>query len=250
MKDFIAVAVILGAGFAFSGCTNTSFYDAKWGRDKPKTSFMVLDSSEARNGIYSWRPDTVAAVSRGVYAKDKQGQIITYEKSVSYVKSEPTNKFKKKEYGTRKISVPYYEQKLCVMSAAAIKAQDSEGGLVINVPVSAAGAKSEVDFRAVVREIQRVTELSRKKEAATFLDIALFNICLASMNGYIEDPEIIRSLVMEAIAKSATIAELEAETKQKELNPDLEQSSSGINVSGTTSGETAKPPEDLDLGKK
>lgn len=210
MKDFIAVAVMLGASFAFSGCTSTSIYEAKWGKEKPTYAHALLDNNEARNGIFIWKPDAAAAVSLAVYKKDANGNLIG-----------PTKRKRVVEGVAIEDLVYLYEQKACVMSSAAIKLRDSDGGLSLKVPASEVKGTA-VELRAAARELQKFTLLSSKNEAATFLDVALFNICMASMNGYIEDPKIVKDLIMDAIEKAANIAVKVENTKQQVLNTNEE----------------------------
>lgn len=243
MKYFIAVAVTLIVSLNLTGCT--SIWELKYGKEKPAITHQFLTiENNPRHGIYAWGPDASAAVTLGVYKKDSDGKIIPFERSKLVLDSETvasSNKSKDKNYGierkyrTENETAYLYEQKTCVMSAAAIKTRDSEGGLTVKIPAS-----TVVELGAVARELQKATVLSSKNEAATFLDVALFGICMASLNGYIEDPEIIKSLIMSAIENSATIATKVEETKQEALNPDPKQNPSGIKVDEITSGGESK----------
>ncbi len=181
MKKFIVVAVVLGASFIFSGCT--SVYELKYGKEKPSISHTFLEDAGKRNGIYAWKPDSSAAVSFTAYTRDKEGNLV------------PSNNTINPSY--------LFEQKACVMSAAAIKARDSEGGLTLNITPPTSGVKA--DFDAIIREVEKITLLSKKHEAATFLDVAFFGICMASINGSINSSQVDK-LMSEAIIYASSIA--------------------------------------------
>ncbi|MGB2784795.1 hypothetical protein [Psychrobacter sp.] len=195
MNKCIALAAILVASTNFTGC---SVWDIKYGEGKPKITHQLHDvNGEERDGIYAWNPDTVGAVTSRTYPTDKDGKLI-------YVlKGEKT--------------VPLSIPRTCVMSAAAIKAKDSEGGVTVNVnpPVGSTG----VNFNAMSRELQKITVLSTKSEAATFLDVALFGICMSTMNGQLQESEN-RALFEIAIKESAAIAIAAEGTKREAIKPD------------------------------
>ncbi|MGP5347226.1 hypothetical protein ACTXLJ_11265 [Psychrobacter celer] len=172
---------MLGVGFNFSGCT--SIHELTYGKEKPSISYTFLDDKGKRNGIYAWKPNSSAAVSLTAYIRDKQDNLIP-------------------DYNTTNPSY-LFEQKACVMSAAAIKARDSEGDITLNLTPPTSSA--EVDFGAIIREVEKITLLSAKHEAATFLDVAFFGICMASNNGSINSSQVDK-LMSEAIAQAASIA--------------------------------------------
>ena len=181
MKKIIVLAIMLGVGFNFSGCT--SVHELKYGKEKPSISHTFLEDADKRNGIYAWKPDSSAAVSFTAYIRDKEGNLVPSDNIInpSYL----------------------FEQKACVMSAAAIKARDSEGGLTLNITPPASGSKADLD--AIIREVEKITLLSAKHEAATFLDVAFFGICMASINGSIKSSQV-DMLMTEAIIYAASIA--------------------------------------------
>ena len=217
MNKCIAVAGILATSVTFGGCT--SLYELKYGKEKAPISFSYLTEDGKSDGVHAWKPDASAAVSMSKYLKNPQGEMISYERNRAYLESKTGNLFKRTEkYKTVKETAYFYEQKTCVMSAAAIKARDSEGGLTINVTVPE-GVGTGVELGGVVRELQKITALQSKDEAATFLDVALFGICMASMNGYISPVEV-PFLIQEAIKQSATIATTIEKTKQNVISTD------------------------------
>lgn len=202
MKVFIAVAVVLAASFISSGCTSTSLYEAKYGKEKPIPSFATLTNNEARNGIFIWRPDSSAAVSLAVYKRDVAGNLVG-----------PNPRKRIIDGVTIEDSVYLHEQKACVMSSAAARSRDSAGGVNIQV---APPAGTAIDVGAVAAEIQKNTLLSTTSEANTFLDVALFGICMSSMNGFIE-PGDVSILIRDAVEKAATIAMEAEKANQKKL---------------------------------
>ncbi|OXL18920.1 hypothetical protein [Psychrobacter sp. DAB_AL32B] len=215
MNKFTAVAVILATSFTFSGCT--SWYELKFGKEKAPISFSYLTQDGKSDGIHAWKPDASAAVSMSRYLRDSDGKIITYERDRAMFKYNQKGKITEKYYEGKE-TVNLYEQKTCVMSAAAIKARDSEGGLTLNVTVPE-GVGTGVELGGVVRELQKITTLQSKDEAATFLDVALFGICMASMNDYISPVEV-PLLMQEAIKQSASIATAIEKTKKDVMSTD------------------------------
>jgi len=204
VKIFIVVSMVLGASFIFSGCTSTSLYEAKYGKEKPIPSFVTLTNKEARNGVFIWRPDSSAAISLAVYNRDINGNLV-----------EPSKRQRLVEGVIIEDSVYLHEQKACVMSSAAARARDSSGGVNIQVAQPAGIA---VDLGAVAAEIQKNTLLSTTSEANTFLDVALFGICMSSMNGFIE-PKEVPQLIKDVVEKAATIAMEAEKANQRVVSP-------------------------------
>lgn len=216
MNKCIAVAVILATSFTFSGCT--SLYELKFGKEKAPISFSYLTQDGKSDGIHAWKPDASAAVSMSKYLRDSNQKIINYERDRAMFEYNRRGKIIRKYYEGKE-TVNLYEQKTCVMSAAAIKARDSEGGFTLNVTVPE-GVGTGVELGGVVRELQKITALQSKDEAATFLDVALFGICMASMNGYISPVEV-QQLIREAIIQSASIAKSIEKTKKDLISTDV-----------------------------
>lgn len=215
MNKCIAVAMILVSSFTFSGCT--SWYEIKYGKEKAPITFSYLNEEEKINGIHAWKPDATAAVSMSRYLRDSDEKIMNYERDRSMFEYNRRGKIIRKYYeGKEKVNL--YDQKVCVMSAAAIKARDSEGGLTVNVTVPK-GVGTGVELGGVVRELQKITVLQSKYEAATFLDVALFGICMASVNGYISPAEV-PSLIQDAIKQSASMATAIEKTKKEVVSTD------------------------------
>lgn len=199
MNKYITIISILAASFTFSGC---SVWDLKYGKEKPKITYSYLTQEGKTNGLHAWNPDTSAAVSMAKNLRDSKGEIVSYEK----ITIDKLDKKGRQTADSTKITeqIYLYEQKTCVMSAAAIKARDSESGLTIKVnPVN--GTETSANFGAVTRELQKITMLQSKNEAATFLDVAFFGICMASMNDSIDKTEV-KTLMSTAITSAAAIA--------------------------------------------
>lgn len=224
MNKFVMSAIVVIVSLATSGCA-TSLWELRYGKDKPPISYTFLQDVGKRDGIYAWRPDTAAAVSLAVYVRDEKGNVVVYQKDGK--------------------SVPLYEQKTCVMSAAAIKARDSEGGfnLSITTPESATGG----ELGAITRELQKITVLSSKSEAATFLDVALFGICMASMNGYVDQAEA-QALIQDAITQAAGIASAAEQTKTQALAAGSDQALPPLAPIGP--GKPTVKPTDPGIPKK
>ena len=216
MKEYITMIAIAIVSLAFSGC---SVWDLKYGKEKPKITYSYLTDNSKRDGIHAWNPDTSAAVSMTKYLKDGQGSLINNEddENITY----------------------FYEQKTCVMSAAAIKARDSEGGLTINV-TPPSGTDTGVNLGAVTRELQKITMLQNKNEAATFLDVAFFGICMASMNDSINKTEV-KSLMDTAITNAAAIAN---GVEQPEVKVKSSGSDSGTSISSVVLDTPVQNPAD------
>ncbi len=199
MNKYIMIVAILAASVTFSGC---SVWDLKYGKEKPKITYSYLIQEGKTNGLHAWNPDTSAAVSMAKNIRDSKGEIVSYEKQTI----DKLDKKGRQTVDSTKIieQIYLYEQKTCVMSAAAIKARDSESGFIIDVtPLN--GTDASANLSAVTRELQRITMLQSKNEAATFLDVAFFGICMASMNDSINETEV-KSLMSTAITSAVAIA--------------------------------------------
>ena len=192
MKKIVVLSMMLGSGLIFSGCTSTSLYETKYGKEKPIPSFATLSNESARNGIFIWRPDSSAVVTLAVYNKDADGNLI-----------EPRKRQRIVNETILEDTVYLHEQKACVMAAATARARDSVGGF--NVNIDAPVGSTEVDIGAVAAEVQKNTLLLSTSEANTFLDVALFGICMSSINGSISSDHA-KTLMSEAIRTAASIA--------------------------------------------
>ena len=192
MKKIVVLSMILGSSLIFNGCTSTSVYEAKYGKEKPIPSFATLSNESARNGIFIWRPDSSAVVSLAVYNKDADGNFVGPRKRQRLV-----------DKTVLEDSVYLHEQKACVMSSATARARDSVGGFKVDV-VPPAG-NTRVNVGAVAAEMQKNTLLLATSEANTFLDIAFFGICMSSINGSIDNDDA-KALMSEAIQSAVSIA--------------------------------------------
>ncbi|MBV2159112.1 hypothetical protein EUC41_01195 [Achromobacter denitrificans] len=176
MLRTFAVCVVVGG---LSGC-------GAWSADKPKPSFAFV-SSEHAAGIFAWKPDAAVSVVqnrplldannspiyREVIEKDKAGN----EQSTRHSMTEP---------------------KTCVMSAAAIRVRDAEAGISLTPP------KDVGELSAVWRELQKIAILGSPSAAATYLDVAMFGICLAAMNNHIDQKET-AALIAQALKEASQL---------------------------------------------
>lgn len=209
-----------------TGCA-TSVWEMKYGKEKPPISYAFVEDGASLDGIYAWKPDAVAAVSRAAYEPNaEKNSVITYDMPVR----DENGKYVDKKF-------PLYKRKTCVMSAAAIKERNSEGGL--NLTVNAPTGKTGGTVGAVSRELQKVTILASTSEAATFLDVAMFGICMAAMNGDLDGQATIE-LFKHSITEAASIARIREQTKN-EIAADKD-GAVDIKIPPVTTG---KPPAEV-----
>lgn len=183
-----------------TGCA-TSVWEMKYGKEKPPISYAFVEDGASLDGIYAWKPDAVAAVSRAAYEPNSEkNSVITLDMPV---------RDRNGEYVAKKF--PLYKRKTCVMSAAAIKERNSEGGL--NLTVNAPTGETGGTVGAVSRELQKVTILASTSEAATFLDVAMFGICMVAMNGDLNEQT--KELFKHSITEAASIARIREQTKNE-----------------------------------
>lgn len=217
------------ATITMTGCA-TSVWEMKYGKEKPPISYAFAEDGASLDGIYAWKPDAVAAVSRAVYTVNEEtNSVITYDMPV------------RDENGIYVIKgLPLYHRKTCVMSAAAIKERNSEGGfnLTVNPPAGDTGGT----VGAVSRELQKVTILASMSEAATFLDVAMFGICTAAMNGDLNEQT--KDLFKHSITEAASIARIREQTK-KDIATDR-SSADSMKIAPATPG--TPPAEAADPG--
>ncbi len=142
----------------------TSAWDLRYGADKPHISYVSLSASETRN--------------------DKL-----------YVWNPNNN--------AAYIYVENNKASACVASADVAKARSTENELKIDIGKildTVDSAKLEDKLKIV----DNITKLGERTEKATYLNVALFHICMLAGAGKL-DQSAVRALVEQAIEKSATL---------------------------------------------
>ena len=155
-----------------SGCA-TSIWEAKWGPDKPHISYVSLEAGESQlDKLYVWNPNNNAA-----YVFQKGGS--------------PTA--------------------ACLASADVAKARSYESELKVDL----GKVLDKVDSAKLedkLKIIDTVTRLSEKGESASFLNVAMFHICMMAGAGKLTDVEASK-LMSEAIEQAAKISKPTGEPK-------------------------------------
>ena len=148
-----------------SGCA-TSIWEAKWGPDKPHISYVSLEAAESQlDKLYVWNPNNNAA----------------------YI-------FQNKGSATA----------ACLASADVAKARSYEN----EVKVDLGKILDKIDSAKVedkLKIIDTVTKISEKNESASFLNVAMFHICMMAGAGKITSAEA-NMLMAKAIDKAAEIS--------------------------------------------
>lgn len=150
---------------ALSGCA-TSVWEAKWGGDKPHISYVSLNSAESQlDKLYVWNPNNNAA-----YIFKNAGNEIS----------------------------------ACVASADVAKARNYEN----EVNVDLGKVLDKVDSASVsekLKVIETVTKLTDKGESASFLNVAMFHICMMAGSGKITEGQA-NELMALALQKSVDLS--------------------------------------------
>ena len=148
-----------------SGCA-TSVWEAKWGSDKPQISYISLNARESQlDKLYVWNPNNNAA-----YVFQKNG----------------------------------FVNAACLASADVAKARSYEN----DVKVDFGKILDKIDSAKVegkLKTIDTVTIISEKNESASFLNVAMFHICMMAGAGNITSAEA-NALMAQAIDKAAEIS--------------------------------------------
>lgn len=220
MKGFSAACA--AAVLVLSGC---SAHELWWGKQRPSVGYTFLRDEGRRDGIYAWRPDAAAAVAAPSYVRDPKGYLVKHPGRDEYL----------------------YEQRTCVLSAAAIKSRDAEGGLTVEVDAPQGATSGEIG--AIAREIQRINMLGSKNEAATFLDVALFNICIASLNGMVSDGDA-KTLIADALARATEIGKAEQDAKIRALGASTGSPASSTVIAPVKPGAQVATPANPGLPAK
>ncbi|ULA63382.1 MAG: hypothetical protein LZF86_110077 [Nitrospira sp.] len=166
----VAITLVL------SGC-GMSAWELKWGSDKPHISYASLDSGKDQaDKIYVWNPNNNAA-----YVFHKDGQ-------------DPD----KKEGEVKRL--PVEVTGACMASADVAKARSYEGEIKLDLGKLADDASLEQKQKV----LDTVTKLSERNEAASFLNVALFHICMMAGAGKIDQSQA-NTLMLKAIEEAPKV---------------------------------------------
>ena len=161
----VAKLLIFTPVLLLGGCA-TSVWEAKWGSDKPKISFVSLEAGQSQpDKLYVWNPNNNAA-----YIFQNYGSATT----------------------------------ACMASADIAKARSYDSELKVNL----GKVLDKIDSAKIedkLKIIETVTKLSEKGESASFLNVAMFHVCMMAGSGKITPSEA-NSLMGKAIDKAAELA--------------------------------------------
>lgn len=164
MVQQVGVVIAVGLCGMLGGC-GWSAWEAKWGPDKPHISYVSLESGKTQpDKLYVWNPNNDAA----------------------YVFHEMNGK-------ERSTSA-------CLASADVAKARNSEGEIKIDL----GKFLEDTTLEGKQKILDTVTKLSERNEAASFLNVALFHICMLAGADKIKDAEV-GTLIGKAIDEAAKI---------------------------------------------
>jgi hypothetical protein len=148
-----------------SGCA-TSVWDAKYGSDKPHISYISLAARENQpDKLYVWNPNNNAA-----YIFQNTGSATA----------------------------------ACLASADVAKARSYENELKIDLGKVLDKIESAT-IEDKLKIIDTVTKLSEKGESASFLNVAMFHICMMAGAGKLTNAEA-NNLMSKAIDKAAEVS--------------------------------------------
>lgn len=176
MLRTFAVCVVVGG---LGGC-------GAWSADKPKPSFAFVSSQHAA-GIFAWNPDAAVSVVQNRPLLDANSSPIYRD----VIERDTAG-------NEQVIRNPMTEPKTCVISAAAIRVRDTEAGASFTPP------KDVGELRVIWRELQKIAILGSPSAAATYLDVAMFGICLAAMNNHIDQKET-AALIAQALKEASQL---------------------------------------------
>lgn len=166
MKAPSYVNVLTVIPVLFLSACATSVWEAKWGADKPHISYVSLEAGQSQpDKLYVWNPNSNAA-----YIFQSTGSATA----------------------------------ACMASADVAKARNYENELKVDL----GKVLDKIDSARIeekLKVIDTVTKLSEKGESASFLNVAMFHICMMAGSGKITPTEAI-SLMSKAIDKAAEIA--------------------------------------------
>ena len=148
-----------------SGCA-TSVWEAKYGSDKPHISYISLAAGENQpDKLYVWNPNNNAA-----YIFQNTGSATA----------------------------------ACLASADVAKARSYENELKIDLGKVLDKIES-AKIEDKLKIIDTVTKLSEKGESASFLNVAMFHICMMAGAGKLTNAEA-NNLMAKAIDKAAEVS--------------------------------------------
>ena len=148
-----------------SGCA-TSVWEAKYGSDKPHISYISLAADENQpDKLYVWNPNNNAA-----YIFQNTGSATA----------------------------------ACLASADVAKARSYENELKIDLGKVLDKIES-AKIEDKLKIIDTVTKLSEKGESASFLNVAMFHICMMAGAGKLTNAEA-NNLMSKAIDKAAEVS--------------------------------------------
>jgi hypothetical protein len=166
MKTFVYMKTLVLVPVLFlSGCT-TSVWEAKWGANKPHISFIQLDTKEGTvDKLYVWNPNNNAA----------------------YI------------FNDNNISVP----SACMASAdvATVRNYDND----FKIDLGKVFNDENVSIQEKLKIVDTMTKLTEKGESASFLNVAMFHICMMAGSGKITPSEA-NILMNKAIDKAVEVA--------------------------------------------
>ena len=166
MKKTLVFKIFLFVPFMMlSGCA-TSVWEAKWGADKPHISYVSLQAGESKpDKLYVWNPNNNAA----------------------YIFQNGSS-----------------DTAACLASADVAKTRSYESEFKIDL-----GKVLDKIYSAKIEDqlkiIDTVTKLTEKGESASFLNVAMFHICMMAGAGKITPTEV-NTLMGKAIDKAADIS--------------------------------------------
>jgi len=156
--------IAVGLCGMLSGC-GWSAWEAKWGPDKPHISYVSLEPGKTPpDKLYVWNPNNNAA------------------------------------YVFREMNGKERSTSACLASADVAKARNTEGEIKIDL----GKILEDATLEGKQKILDTVTKLSERNEAASFLNVALFHICMMAGAEKIKDAEV-GALIGKAIEEAAKI---------------------------------------------
>lgn len=158
------IALIVLSVLFLNSCA-TSIWEAKWGNDKPHISYVSLESGKIQpDKLYVWNPNNNAA-----YIFQNSGNPVA----------------------------------ACVASADVAKSMNIDSSFKIDVG-EVVGKVGSAKIENTLKIIENITKLTEKKESASFLNVAMFHICMLSNSERIT-PAQTNTLISESIKAAASL---------------------------------------------
>ncbi len=178
-----------------AGCSWREFVT---GAPKPQISYVKLTGSDKEpvDKIYVWNPDTSAAY---IYpTNNSQINAANGDSVTAYI-------------------VNYSAGKACIYGADVFKTIDSE--FDSSATIKAINDIDGLDASTKGKLIENVTKISEKDEAAAYLSVAMFNLCMIGANQNIKDDQM-AELIEVALEQARIVAETKAAVKIAEAEAD------------------------------